>query len=197
MNYKMRRKFTDIGLSYWKNLQHGSRSALFELYNVYYEDLYFYGMKIRADDALIRDIIQDIFIDLWTKQTKLPEISAVRPYILRMMRNKAIDEIKKHDQRVFENDKNVFEHLVDFQYSPEEIILSIEAEREQGLQIAKALNALPARQREIIQLRFFSRCSYKEIVEITGVNYQSVRNTVSKALRNLRNTIQEKISSGI
>ncbi len=183
-----------MGLSYWENLQRGSRSALFELYNIYYEDLYFYGMKISSDDALIRDIIQDIFIDLWTRQTKLPEISAVRPYILRMMRNKAIDEIKKHNQQVFGNDDVVFERLVDFQYSPEEIILSVEAEREQGSRIAKALNALPARQREIIQLRFFSHCSYEEIVEITGVNYQSVRNTVSKALKNLRNSIQEKIS---
>ena len=191
----MRRKFIDRGRSYWENLRRGSRSALFELYNVYYEDLYFYGMKISGDDALIRDIIQDIFIDLWTKQTKLPEISAVRPYILRMMRNKAIDEIKKHDQKVVGNDNIVFERLVDFQYSPEEIILSVEAEREQDLQIAKALNALPTYQREIIHLRFFSHCSYEEIVEITGVNYQSARNTVSKALKNLRNSIQEKISS--
>jgi RNA polymerase sigma factor (sigma-70 family) len=195
MTYKMRRKFIDMGLSHWKNLRRGSQLALYELYNVYYEDLYFYGMKIRDDDALIRDIIQDIFIDLWTNQTKLPEISAVRPYILRMMRNKAIDEIKKHDQKVGGNDNIVFERLVDFQYSPEEIILSVEAEREQGLQITKALNALPTRQREIIQLRFFSRCSYEEIFEITGVNYQSARNTVSKALKNLRNSIQENISS--
>ena len=191
----MRRKFIDTGLSHWKNLVRGSQSALYELYNIYYEDLYFYGMKICGDDALIRDIIQDIFIDLWTKQAKLPEISAVRPYILRMMRNKAIDEIKKHDQKVVGNDNMVFESLVDFQYSPEEMILSGESEQELSVQIAKALNALPTRQREIIQLRFFSRCSYEEIGEITGVNYQSARNTVSKALKNLRNSIQEEISS--
>lgn len=191
----MRRKFVDMGLSHWKNLRHGSKSALYELYDIYYEDLYFYGIKIRGDDGLVRDIIQDIFIDLWTQHTKLPELVVVRPYILRIMRNKAIDAIKKSNQNIVKSEDIIFERFVDFQYSPEDIILSIEAEEEQRLLMTKALNALPARQREIIQLRFFNCCSYEEISEITGVNYQSARNAVAKALKNLRNSMQEEIPS--
>ncbi len=188
----MRNQNTQIALTYWTNLRRGSRSALFELYNTFYDDLYNYGFKISNDDALTRDIIHDLFVDLWTKCKSLPEIRSVKPYLLRIMRNMILDQIREYRKGInLENSGLIIDEI---QFSYEEMILTREMNSEVGHQLAFALSCLPARQKEMIQLRFYHRCSYDEMMEITGVNYQSVRNTISRALKNLKKFFREEVT---
>ncbi len=53
-------------------------------------------------------------------------------------------------------------------------------------QIARALTLLSDRQREVLYLKYFEEIEYKQIAEILGINYQSVRNTASAGLKALR-----------
>ena len=176
-------------LNYWANLRHGSRSALFELYNAYYDDLYNYGFRISQDDSVTRDVIQDLFVELWTKCQRLPQVKSPRPYLLRMMRNMVLDKLKKYRKEIpWENAGFVGDAM---EFSHQEMILTREMSDEKGRQLAGAINSLSPRQKEMIQLRFFHRCSYDEMVQITGVSYQSVRNSISRALKNLKALLVE------
>lgn len=188
----MSTRANDRDLAYWNNLRKGSKTALFELYNHYYEDLYHYGLKISADDSITRDVIQDLFYALWTKRKGFPEVGSVRPYLIRMMRNMLLDQLKKHAMNTrFDHEDLLGERV---QFSPEDLIISSETAIAQKAAIADSINALPARQKEVLLLRFYNRYSYKEIEEITGLGYQGLRNTMTRALRNLKKNLMLKVT---
>jgi RNA polymerase sigma factor (sigma-70 family) len=51
------------------------------------------------------------------------------------------------------------------------------------------LNKLPNRQKEAIYLKYYSGLKATEISEIMGINYQSVVNTLHKAIKSLKQEI--------
>ncbi len=56
--------------------------------------------------------------------------------------------------------------------------------------ITKALEQLPAEQREVFMLREYSGVSFKEIAEVTGVNENTVKSRMRYALEGLRRHLE-------
>ena len=63
--------------------------------------------------------------------------------------------------------------------------------------LLSAVDDLPARQKEIIFLKFYEDLKNDEIEKIMNVNNQVVRNTLCKALRNLRRKISKSNSRSL
>lgn len=61
-----------------------------EVYKSNYNLLYNYGLKFMANPVLIQDFIQEIFIRL-CKRSTLQDISDIKVYLLRAMRNMVYD----------------------------------------------------------------------------------------------------------
>ena len=59
---------------------------------------------------------------------------------------------------------------------------------ENKTRLKEILPKLNATQREIIYLRFYNDMDYKDIAKVTNLKYQSVRNSMHKALKFLRKT---------
>jgi RNA polymerase sigma-70 factor (ECF subfamily) len=70
--------------------------------------------------------------------------------------------------------------------------LEQETNRHQRQCLREAINKLPERQKEVIYLRYIMDFKNEEIAQIMGINYQAVRNTLHKAIENLRKTISKK-----
>jgi len=58
------------------------------------------------------------------------------------------------------------------------------------------VNKLGARQKEIIYMKYFSGLNNKEIAEVLGVSYQTVRNTLCNALKNIRKDFDDEQPKG-
>jgi RNA polymerase sigma factor (sigma-70 family) len=58
--------------------------------------------------------------------------------------------------------------------------------------LAAALSALSPRSREVIALRFGADLSGPEIAELTGLSLANVQQTLSRSLRRLRHSLEEK-----
>ncbi|MGN6510024.1 MAG: RNA polymerase sigma factor, partial [Chitinophaga sp.] len=61
-----------------------------------------------------------------------------------------------------------------------------ENEQHRRERIRLALERLPGRQREVVNLRFYHGCSTEEAAEIMAVNYQSAVNLLHRAIVHLR-----------
>ncbi len=70
--------------------------------------------------------------------------------------------------------------------TPESLAIAA-ADRER---LARALDALPARSREVLVLRELEGCSYKEIAEITGAPIGTVMSSLSRARRRLEQALR-------
>lgn len=158
----------------WVKFINGDNSAIDDIYREVYQDLYCYGQRFDIDKTIVEDSIQMVFLNFFKYRKSLKEVSNVRSYIFRSFRNIIIK--KTPDQYNFvliENVDKVEEEETRFD---EKIILEVK----------KQINNLSSREKEIILLKYYENYKNGEIAEMLGIEYNTVRNLIARALGKLR-----------
>jgi RNA polymerase sigma factor (sigma-70 family) len=174
----------------WDELMQGSRDAFEKIYQLHYSGLYSYGRKFSADTFLVRDSIQDVFVELWNYREKLSKISSIKFYLYRCLRNKILSSLKKNKKWALScevTDDYDFEIV----FSAEHSLIMEQGLAEQKERIEKGLRLLTKRQKEIIYLKFYSRLSYEEIAAVMDLNVESAYKLLSNTLRALRTHLKD------
>ncbi|HKL32234.1 MAG TPA: sigma-70 family RNA polymerase sigma factor, partial [Tangfeifania sp.] len=79
----------------FKRLQNGDEKALNELFDLYYSALYLFANKYLQDMDLARSLVQQVFIDLWTKRERITVSTSVKSYLYTTVKNRCIDVLRK------------------------------------------------------------------------------------------------------
>lgn len=161
-------------------MQEGDQEAFNHLFRVMYPELKAYGMKVAQREDLVKDAIQKLFVKIWERKARLGQVKSVKSYMMKAYRRTLIDLLTAEQKR----GKQTLPSLP-FQLSPEDLKIHQQDQQHRAEQLAELLSKLPEKQREIIYLRFYNQLSFLEIAEILEVNYQTVRNYASKAIRTL------------
>ena len=181
----------DLIHSTWKNFQSGKREAFAHLYNIYLNPLYFYGTKLCKDEGLVKDAIQEVFIDLYLKREKNktnPE--NLKFYLILALKRNLIRKLKKNRKLLRYNSPS--ELMFEPEYCIEKKIIEQETDNEVSLGVFNALKKLPAKQKEAIYLRFNESLEYNEIAELLNISVESVRKQVYRALKKIRESLGNK-----
>jgi RNA polymerase sigma-70 factor (ECF subfamily) len=109
-----------------------------------------------------------------------------RAWLLKIVRNACYTWIANARNGRADEEFDEEQHFVP-EATPESLAIA-GAERER---LARALEALPPRSREVLVLRELEGCSYKEIAEITGVPIGTVMSSLSRA----RDRLQEALGA--
>lgn len=169
----------------WKNFLQGNKDALASIFLLVHDELYRYGIKLSGSNDLVKDSIQDLFLQLWKNRDNLRPVDNLKPYLFKSFRNHILDNMEIQNPVVrIEHD---FEHPFEVCYSPEDFIIRQQVSEESRKKIVDALNTLSTRQREAIYLRYFEELDFEAIANIMDMNVQSVRNTMHRGLQALRN----------
>src|SRR5690606_21215281 len=78
----------------WSQFKSGNKKALESIYRSYINDLINYGYKITPDADLIKDAIQDLFIELWKSRENLCNVIEPKFYLFKALRNKLYRDLK-------------------------------------------------------------------------------------------------------
>lgn len=170
----------------WNAFKKGDWDAYTSLYHSYYRLLNNYCYKFTKDVNLIEDAIHDLFTTLWTSRDNLGNPLSVKNYLYKSIRNILFRKIKT-ESRFFdlqENDESI-PFVVSYDH---QLILGEEEKRLREI-IQEVLHKLPARQQEIIYLRFYDGLSYEEIADIMCINVSSAYKLLYKALSNLQQSL--------
>ncbi|MEO0899780.1 MAG: sigma-70 family RNA polymerase sigma factor [Bacteroidota bacterium] len=179
-------------LIWWNELRNGKQEALSLIYHEHIALLINYGRKFSRDDQLVEDAVHDLFVDLWQRHDRLGETDSVIRYLLGSLRRRIIRQDQKKKKHIHQDlDPDLYDFKVDFDV--EQLIVSEEMTEERSLKLKKGLEGLSKRQKEAIYLRFQSEMDYDQVAEIMDINYQSARNLVHQAIKNLRKNIQALI----
>lgn len=173
----------------WSSLCKGNREALDQLFRFFYKPLLNYGLKIKSDREIVKDSIQELFLMLWKKHASISQAKSVDVYLLLSLRRILLRKVKKQTAQSI-RDRQYLEDDFTISFSIEEIIIDEELKKEKQCQMLKALNSLNGRQKESLFLRYYHGLSNQEIADVMGINHQSVRNNLSRALQSLRAVIQ-------
>ena len=162
----------------------GNDHAFSELYDLYVQSLYNYGMKLTQNQELLKDCIHDVFVKVYTKRNEKHTINNLSSYLLISLKNRLLDEFRRN---TFMDDGEV-EHY-DYRRAAEDVehdYLNTERELMQTAQVAHLMNHLTRRQRQAITLYYLEERKYDEICDIMKMNYHSVRNLMHRGMLKLR-----------
>ncbi len=169
----------------WNEMCGGNAMAFERLYSYFVRDLFRYGYRVCTNYELVQDSIQDLFLHLWNKRSNLKEVASPRFYLYRSLRNKLIRS-SESDRFVFSADGDMEDNWFPSEKDIESSWIIDESNRIQLEQLHEALQKLPVRQQEAIQLRYYHDFSAEEIGKTMNINQQSVRNLQNRAMQQLR-----------
>lgn len=173
----------------WTALCRGEREALDQLFRLYYSPLFDYGIKIISDAEIVKDGIQELFLRLWERHTALSQAQSVKTYLLFSLRRILLRQITQR-KKSMERNRGYLDETFSETFSMEEVIIRTELEEEKKRKLVKAINHLNSRPKETLFLRYYYGLSNEEIAEVLGINKQSVRNNLFRAIRCLRTIVQ-------
>ena len=181
-------KSIDIGL--WNSFRSGDQRAFSQIYELYGQTLFRYGSKLSPDKEFVMDCIHDLFVDLSYKRKTIGETDNISFYLIRSLKNKMLNNRNILQKSNF-NSINDYPFILNvaFDEMPDEQ----EAVKQKRRYLRDTLDKLPERQKEIIYLRYINDFSNEEISKIMGINNQVVRNTLHKAIENLRKSISKEM----
>jgi len=166
----------------WLRLIDGDELALDGLMQLFFKELFHYGTKFSADDDLIKDCIQDLFLDLWERRHTLRTDVLVKPYLLVAVRRR-IHRVWQMNQ--LQTDLTTQPEFA-AEFTVEDSLIRSEQARATARQMQQLLDSLPARQKEVIYLKYFQELDRDQIADTMQIAPQSVSNLLQEALRKLR-----------
>ena len=176
-------------IRYWEQLRKGDKQALFELYNQTYFHLVRFGLKITANDELVKDCVTQLFFQLWDKHTRLNAVTHVRSYLFTSLRRMLLDKLDRHSKTdAAINSLSAKEEHEELPY--EEIIIRVQHDEELRQKLYRAMEQLTPKQKELIRLMFFEGLNYEQVAAQTSQSIKTAYNTIYNAIQVLRKILK-------
>lgn len=174
-----------------RNLKNNSRKAFDDIYKLYSKRLFAYCLQFTKSPEDTEEIVQDIFIHLWTNRASIRQEETLRSLLFIMAKHRLINSYRSTINSPIYEDYLNYQEQLSTDPSP---IHSLEYnEFVQGLK--KALRQLPSTQQEVIELSRMEGKTNKEIAEILSLSEQTVKNQLSIGLKALRKDIKKLLIS--
>lgn len=168
----------------WQDYRSGDLYALANLMQGYYTDLYHWGMRLHPEKELVKDCIQEVFVGLSRIQSTINSVDNIRAYLMVTLKSRILRELSKKHVTHHTDLTEGYHIVVDF--SADLRFIEEENEVYQIRKLEQTLNHLPARQKEVIYLRFYQGLSFEQIAEVMQLGRQSVYNLLQKSIHSLR-----------
>jgi len=163
------------------------------LFNRYYAGLCVYCESFVGNKQISEDLVQDVFVNVWTKRTELNFDETIRPYLYKAVHNASIHFLR-HQKVKDRYSALIKAKLTEAECIPLEWIIpntnSVEETEIQTL-YKQSLEQLPAQTREIFLCSREKEMRYSEIAELTGLTVKSIEYHISKALEVFRKALKD------
>ncbi len=161
--------------------------ALFEeLFNLHFKHLCHFAKQYVKDDDSCQDVVQKVFISLWSRRADIDPQQGIVPYLFTAVKNRCLNHLrdhKKYRSHVLDldcGDLEVVPPLVDHQLAVEELQEKIDA----------ALDKLPEKCRLVFEMSRYRDMKYREIAQTLGISPKTVEAHMSKAINSLRKDLE-------
>jgi len=167
-------------------LRNGNKQALNELYTLYSKRLYGFAfgyLKLEEDS---RDVVQEVFVKLWSSRNELREESNLEAFLFTVARNTIISVFRKRISEkeylsqlhlmVVKNSSDT-EKQVDYQFLEEKV--------------QQLIGALPEQRKRVYLLSKEKGYSNKLIAEELQISVKTVEDHITKARKFLKEHLKE------
>lgn len=170
----------------------GDAVAFESLFHTFYDRLCDYAEAYVRSPHTAEEIVDDVFLALWSRRDRLRLERSVASYLYIAVRNRALTHLRRATtERAFAaREEARSRHEVPERGSEvEDTVRS----RELFAHAQRAIEALPPRVRETYLLFYRHGRSYAEIAEMMGVSVRTVENQLARSLKRLWLALHEQL----
>lgn len=160
----------------------GNEKAFAELFYAYHNQLGEFVMLLTHSEELTEEIIQDVFVKVWTSREKLLSIDKFTSYLFILARNYTLNSIRKlaSDRK----SKELYSNLQLGNIENEFVVIDKEQDPDYEALIDQAVANLPPQQQKVFILRR-NGLKNPEIAQQMHISQQSVKKYQQWALRSV------------
>lgn len=159
----------------------GDRAAFRKLYDEYKLKVYNTARNITKDEKAAEDILQEVFVTIYTKLYKLKKPAAFDVWLYKIVVNCCNNYFRKNKNSISSED-SVIENLAG---EDKEIPNEILEKKESYEELKKCIDKLSDKLRICIVFYYFNDMSIKEIAEVLNCSEGTVKSRLFKAKKNL------------
>ena len=169
-----------------KKLILGKEDAFDEIFRKYFRQLVLFSIKIVKSKDSAEEIVQDLFVTLWSKKEKLQLKVSVKAYLYRAVYNNSVRYYKNQQQFVNSN--------IELSESISENYIDILEQAEIEDRIYETIEQLPEKCKEIFKLKRFDELKNKEIANKLQISIKTVETQMTRALKFLTANLKDLVS---
>ncbi|MEX2466403.1 MAG: RNA polymerase sigma-70 factor [Gemmatimonadota bacterium] len=167
-----------------RRIRESDSSALEAFFRAVHGPLVRYATRF-VPEASAEDVVQDAFVRIWNGRERIDPSQSLKAFAYRTVRNLSLNRIRDGKTR---------EALLAERYEP-----PVSATPDPDDDLARSdladhlrdwIDALPARQREALELSRFEGLTHEQVAEAMGVSPRTVNNHLVKALRTIRDRVR-------
>ena len=145
------------------------------------------ALRITLNQAEAEDVVQDTMLKLWNRRDDWDKLDSIEAFALTVCRNIAVDKTRRSAirQQVTDTAHDTTDYA-DRSYTanPEERTV----QRDNIRLVRRLIDALPEKQRSVMQLRDIEGKSYRDIADILNISEEQVKVNIFRA----RQTIKQR-----
>lgn len=153
---------------------------------------YSLAYRIVGDRNGAEDVAQEAFLSIWRSNARFDRArGSVRSWVLSVVRNRAIDALRRGGSRASKLDQDddaVLEARPAAEMTEEEAI-----RRETSRELRGAIESLPEDQSKVIELAYFGGFSHSEIADMLGMPLGTVKGRMRLGLEKIKVQLAEAI----
>ena len=165
----------------------GEREKAFgEIVESYSERLYWHVRRFLCSHEDTDDLLQEIFIKIWSSLPSFRGDSSLYTWIYRIATNESLNFLQKQKIRAtlrFESMSSKLEEKID----EDNGVDGNEAQKA----LMKAVQRLPAKQRTVFIMRWFDDLSYEDISEILGTSVGALKASYHFASEKIKTELEK------
>lgn len=159
----------------------GDERAFEKLYKIYNPIIYYYLRKMTRDTDLAEELLQQVFVKIWEKRSKLEADKIFTCYLYRIADNLVSDYHRKvrRDKKAMETLLGVASEII---AGPVERMIS----KEEDGRLQEAIRKLPPQRMNIFILCKFDGKSYEEVSNLLGISTSTISDHIVKATKSIK-----------
>ena len=167
----------------------GNESAFARLFHEYHQELGDYVFRLTKSLPLTEEIIQDVFIKIWSQKEQLNKIGHFRAYLFTMSRNYTLNVMRNEARKALLHQ----EWITNFsEYAESETVYDQE---KYFLLIDQAVASLPPQQQKAWLMSRQEGLKHEEIALRLQLSKETVKRHITLAMASISNYVKSRVGN--
>lgn len=173
-----------------QKIKQGDLVSFKQLYQEYYKKLCYHAFKLINRKDVAEEVVQDVFVKIWTKRESLNLPDDINGYLYRAVLNESLNYIKKQKRNNYdESEIQKLESLSTNNYEFKN------DQNEMRKQIRQSIKNLPDKTRRVFIMSRKLDLSYHDIADRLNISVKGVEYHICSALKLLRKELDSTLFS--